>query len=164
MGGETILSTEGTTQGDPLSTVIYAVATLPLIRSVEKDGLSQTWFADDAGAGSKLLTLHGWWRDLLTEGPKYGYHVNPSKTWLVTKEPHLDAAQWLFGASAVRITTEGGLFSVHQLVLISLRVISLTARCLSGRTRFAHSQSWQPLSHTIPSPRSPTASPASGRT
>ena len=44
---------------------------------------------------------------MLTEGPKYGYYVNPPKTWLVTKERHLDAAQRLFGASVVWITTEG---------------------------------------------------------
>ena len=44
---------------------------------------------------------------MLTEGPKYGYYVNPPKTWLVTKERHLDAAQRRFGVSGVRITTEG---------------------------------------------------------
>ena len=107
VGGETIMSTEGTTQGDPLSTVIYALATLPLIKSVQKDGLSQIWFADDAGAGSKLTTLHCWWSALQEWGPKYGYHVNPPKTWLVTKDHHLEAAQKLFGPSGVKITTDG---------------------------------------------------------
>ena len=107
VGGETILSKEGTTQGDPLSTIIYALATIPLIRSLQKDQLSQTWFADDAGAGSDLRTLHSWWSDLQEHGPKYGYLVNPPKSWLVTKEPHVDKAWNLFGASGVQITTDG---------------------------------------------------------
>ena len=105
MGRETLLSADSTIQGDPLSTVIFA--TKPLISSVKRDSIPQTWFANDAGAGSKLRTLHNWWQDLLTEGLECGYYVNPPKTWLVMNERHLDAAQHLFRASGVQITTEG---------------------------------------------------------
>ena len=56
-GGETILSREGTTQGDPLSMAVYALATLPLIRRAQSGDLVQSWFADDAGAGASLFAL-----------------------------------------------------------------------------------------------------------
>ena len=55
----------------------YALSTLPLIARVSQPNLTQTWFADDAGAGASLQSLHRWWTALSEVGPKYGYHVNP---------------------------------------------------------------------------------------
>ena len=84
INGEAITSSEGTTQGDPLAMSIYAIATLPLI--MELDNLSkQLWFADDAAAAGRLQAVKQWWDRLAERGPKYGYSVNPSKTWLVVK-------------------------------------------------------------------------------
>ena len=60
-GGETILSTEGTTQGDPLSMSIYALGTLPLIDCVKQANLLQVRFADDACAGANLSKISKWW-------------------------------------------------------------------------------------------------------
>ena len=37
----------------------------------------------------------------------FGYHANPTKTWLVTKEGHLDKATNFFAGSGVNITTSG---------------------------------------------------------
>ena len=54
--GEVILSSEGTTQGDPLAMAIYAIGILPLIH--------QLWYADDATVGGSLSALHEWWDDL----------------------------------------------------------------------------------------------------
>ena len=88
VGGETLLSKEGTTQGDSLAMAINALSTLPLIDSVKQRGLTQTWFADDACGGSRLETIHSWWLQLVSEGPKYGYFVNSPKTWLLVKDQH----------------------------------------------------------------------------
>ena len=107
VGNDTILSQEGMTQGDPLSMVVYALSTLPLIARVSQPNLTQTWFADDAGAGASLQSLHRWWTALPEVGPKYGYHVNPPKTWLLVKDQHKEAARMLFTNSGIKITTEG---------------------------------------------------------
>lgn len=107
VGGETLESAEGTTQGDPLSMVIYALATLPLIDRAAMPGLVQSWFADDSCAGDKLTTLFSWLSVLLKEGPKYGYFINLPKTWVLVKEAHFDRAQQLFQDLNVRVTMQG---------------------------------------------------------
>ena len=61
---ETLLSQEGTTQGDPLAMAMYAIGILPLMDHVQNDGLKQVWFADDAAAGGKLHGAHSWWTEL----------------------------------------------------------------------------------------------------
>ncbi|CAM1296179.1 Uncharacterised protein r2_g545 [Pycnogonum litorale] len=49
VGGEILKSSEGTTQGDPLSMPIYALATTPLIDRINWDNVvKQVWYADDS--------------------------------------------------------------------------------------------------------------------
>ena len=80
--GDTLLSQEGTTQGDPLAMAMYAIAITPLIRSLEDDEIKQVWFADDAGGG--LAGLRRCRISLLrVDQPIYGYYPNPAKTCLL---------------------------------------------------------------------------------
>ena len=65
----------------------------------------QVWYADDA-TGS-METLRTWWDDLVSYGPQYGYHVNASKTWLITNGEHHAEAAALFQDTSVNITTDG---------------------------------------------------------
>ena len=52
-------SREGVTQGDPLSIFMYAIRTLPLIRSLTNPAqCTQLRYADDASAGGSLPDLH----------------------------------------------------------------------------------------------------------
>ena len=102
-----MLSTEGTTQGDPLAMAIDAVAITPLIRELSSSQLSQIWFADDAAGGAKLTVLRDWWDKLADRGPAYGYDVNATKTWLIVKEEHSNKAKRLFGNTGVNITLDG---------------------------------------------------------
>lgn len=55
--GETLVSQEGTTQGDPLAMVMYGIAVIPLIRRVANEQVQQVWFADDAAAEAQLTPL-----------------------------------------------------------------------------------------------------------
>ena len=48
IGYETLLSEEGTTQGDSLAMPMYALGTVPLINVLSDDHIKQVWCADDA--------------------------------------------------------------------------------------------------------------------
>ena len=63
--GSTILSQEGTTQGDPLAMPMYALGILPLIQRSSVD-VNQVWYVDDAAATGTVLNLKecSWWSDL----------------------------------------------------------------------------------------------------
>ena len=99
---QSVHSREGTTQGDPLAMSIYGIAILPLIQKLQ--GLyRQLWFADDASAGGKITQLKDWWTRMQGLGPLFGYHPNPSKTWLLTKDHHLETAK------------EGGLWGLQHM-------------------------------------------------
>ena len=107
VGGETIHSTEGTTQGDLLAVVIYAVAVTSLLCCVQEDNMKQIWFADDASGGGKLPKLKVWLDNLSKYGRMYGCFVNLPKTWLVVKEDHFTEAEDIFRDKGVNITKEG---------------------------------------------------------
>ena len=105
--GDTLLSQEGTTQGDPLAMAMYAIAITPLIRSLEDEETKQVWFADNATAGGSLLGLRRWWDCLVESGPAYGYHPNPAKTCLVVKEEKMEMAKEVFQGTGISVTEEG---------------------------------------------------------
>ena len=107
VAGESILSQEGTTQGDPLAMAMYALAVTPLIRAVSTPGAEQVWFADDATAGGHLDKLRTWWDHVADKGPAFGYHANSSKSWLVVKEEHLPKAESIFAETGIHITCTG---------------------------------------------------------
>ena len=104
--GDTILSQEGTTQGDPLAMPMYALATIPLIKKLAGNH-RQIWYADDAAAVGKIVDLREWWGRLSTLGPSFGYFPNASKTWLVTKEGLQDTADSIFSNTGVNVTVNG---------------------------------------------------------
>ena len=70
--GETILASEGVTQGDHLSMPFYVVSTLSLIDRLPSD-VTQVWYADDAAAVGRLDLLRRWWDSLASLGPDFGY-------------------------------------------------------------------------------------------
>ena len=101
-----MLSREGTTQGDPLAMAMYAIGTKPLIHRL--NGIArQVWYADDSAAGSSLERLREWW-DLLKEiGPQYGYFPNGSKSHVLAKPQHIEAARETFKGTGIVVSSEG---------------------------------------------------------
>ena len=104
VGGETIKSLEGTTQGDPLAMAMYAVATMPLLRKAQTPSAKQVWFADNASSGGKLTGLKSWWDSLSSCEPDFRYDINATKSWLIVKADHHDQAKEVFANTGV----EGG--------------------------------------------------------
>lgn len=106
--GSTLISEEGTTQGDPLAMPMYALALLPLTQRVNQV-VRQTWYADDATATGRALDLRDWWDSLVAHGPALGYNVNPAKTCLITKQCHHSAVLAAFSGTGVQISPVGKL-------------------------------------------------------
>jgi len=97
---------EGVTQGDPLSMFMYAVGTLPLIRSLHNLGhWTQLWYADDASAGGTLLELRDWFNLLRLCGPAFGYYPEPTKSFIVVNECWRNDTDALFGDLGVQVVT-----------------------------------------------------------
>ena len=91
---------------DPLAMAMYAVGTQPLIHRL--DGIAkQVWYADDSAAGSRLERLRRWWDLLVEVSPLYGYFPNGSKTHVLAKSNHVEAAKEIFKGTGVVISTEG---------------------------------------------------------
>ena len=92
-----LFSKEGVTQGDPLSMLIYAIGTIPLISTLDhpRQG-SHIWYADDTLACSDLPALKEWFQKLMKVGPSYGYYPEPSKCFIVVNANFLDEAHSLF--------------------------------------------------------------------
>ena len=91
---ECIYSKEGVTQGDPLSMFFYAVAVLPLIRSLASNSnFVQCWYADDSACAGMLSQIRLWLEKLIQLGPAYGYFAEPTKSVLVVAPQFEDVAK-----------------------------------------------------------------------
>jgi len=109
-GGGEIASSEGTTQGDTLAMQFYGISTTPIIHILDQKitKVDQVWLADDSTGAGKLAKLKYWWDLINFEGPKYGYHVKPAKSWLILKDDNkLEEAENMFRNSPIMITTTG---------------------------------------------------------
>jgi len=60
IGGRTLLSEEGTTQGDLLAMPMYASGIVSLINALSDDYVKQVWYADDATACGRLMDVCHW--------------------------------------------------------------------------------------------------------
>ena len=108
IGGKELLSSEGTTQGDPLAMSLYAISLQPLITLLGiRSSAKQCWYADDATGAGALTDIRKWWDELLAAGPALGYYPNAKKCWLVVKPEKLKEANDVFAGTGINITTEG---------------------------------------------------------
>ena len=88
----------------------YALGTKPLQDILKEISpvIKQVWLADDTTGAASLTNLKMWWDTIILEGPKFGYNVNESKSWLIIKDNNkLDYAKEMFYDTSIRYATEG---------------------------------------------------------
>ena len=108
IGNDTLLSKEGTTQGDPLAMIMYAVASVPLINELSPiSEVKQLWYADDATGMGSLNGLKNWWDRINLLGGSYGYYPNAAKSTLLVKPECYEEACKVFSDTEVTVTSEG---------------------------------------------------------
>ena len=113
LGGIELKSVEGTTQGDPIAMFVYAIATIPMILKAvwhmkeSNENAKTAAYADDVFGAGSIRGLRKMWDYIKSEGPKYGYFQQESKTWLIVKPNLLPEAKQIFGDTEVKITTDG---------------------------------------------------------
>ena len=88
---------------------LYGLANTPLLEFLRKvEDVLQVWLADDATAAGKIVPLKNLWDKITSEGQKYGYHVNESKSWIIIKNgAKLDEAKQVFAGTSIQFTTAG---------------------------------------------------------
>ena len=67
----------------------------------------QNWYADDSSCLGRLLRIKEWFLSLLEQGPAFGYFAEPSKSIVIVKPHHGEAAKTIFGNLNVQVTTSG---------------------------------------------------------
>ena len=93
-------------QGNPLSMFMYAIGTLPLIHSLRDPGRwTQLWYANDASAGGTLPELREWFNLLCSHGPAFGYHLEPTKSFVVVTDRWKNDAAAIFGDLGIQVVT-----------------------------------------------------------
>ena len=107
IGGREIKSKEGTTQGDPLGMAIYAIGLTPMLEELKNFNIIMVAFADDLTAVGTFDSLRSWWDNLMKTGPIFGYHPQPTKSWLIVKDARIGDAKRSFNGSNVQLTSAG---------------------------------------------------------
>ena len=108
IGGQEILSAEGTTQGDPLAMGLYALSIQPLITSLQGAcKIKQCWFADDASGADPVAEVKRWWDTLSAIGPDFSYYPNGKKCWIITKPDGEIIVKEAFKGTAINVTVQG---------------------------------------------------------
>ena len=64
---------------------MYGLATVPLIKLVNDNSVTQKWYADDGNAVGNLKSLRRVLDNIIRHGKYFGYHVNASKCQLIVK-------------------------------------------------------------------------------
>ena len=101
---EVICSREGTTQRDPLAMFFYGVPLLPLIQKLkDPKKVLQSWYVDDSAAIAKLKKLEICLKNLIGEGPAFGYFPEPSKSFLVVDKHYVEEAHHKFDKYSITI-------------------------------------------------------------
>ena len=86
-----ILSSEGTTQGNPTAMGADPLGILPLIKfqlqfiNLNDMNAKEVVFSGNFSVAGSLNSIKDYWDKLTAIGPKYGYFPKPTKSYLIVK-------------------------------------------------------------------------------
>jgi hypothetical protein len=80
--GYTLLSSEGVTQGNPLSMILYGLTLVPLAKTLQRahPEVVQAWYANDRLLKGRTLQVAAAMTLLQCLGPERGYFPEPAKS------------------------------------------------------------------------------------
>ena len=107
LGGKEIKSSEGTTQGDPISMAVHALGMLPMLSVITTLDTRHVAFADDLTGAGTIDSLYSWWKKICEHGPSISYNPKAEKSWLIVKPEKLKLAENIFADTNINITVEG---------------------------------------------------------
>ena len=110
VGGIELTSREGTTQGDPPAMTFYGLGILPFLRKLQnltRKETKQAGFADDLQTGGKVANAKIWLDTTNSEGPKYGWNGEHTKSHLVVKPGFMEEALNTFEGTGVNVNGKG---------------------------------------------------------
>ena len=90
-----MLSSEGVTQGDPLSMVLYGLALVPLAKHLRSEvpEITSPFYADDSAFSGPVSKIYKAMKVLEKHGPSRGYYPEPNKSILICPATHRQRAQ-----------------------------------------------------------------------
>ena len=105
---------EGTIQGDPVAMAVCAIAVIPLILMIleitdsrSKGTSKAAAYTDDLTAADCIPGLKYCLDQLCELGPKFGYFLQASRSWLIIKLEVEGKAKTIFQGSDIQITDDG---------------------------------------------------------
>ena len=87
--------------------IAYGIGVLPLIKELwnAHPRVTQTWYANDAGAGGTFQQIQEHVRDLQVRGTARGYYPEPTKSILVVATGNIAWAEEHFRGLGIRVVT-----------------------------------------------------------
>ena len=87
--------------------IAYGIGILPFIENLKRaiPDVTRPWYADDAGALRTFARLETYFDLLTRQGPRRGYHPDPSKSVLTVRPENLKAGKFLGARHGFRVCT-----------------------------------------------------------
>ena len=60
------------------------------ISNIPNNKTKSVAYTDDLSSVGSISVLNVWWDNLMKLGPRFGYYIHLSKSWLIIKEKHLE--------------------------------------------------------------------------
>jgi hypothetical protein len=104
--GYTLLSSEGVTQGGPLSMVLYGLALVPLAKTLRQEHpeVVQAWYADDRLLKGRTSQVAATMTLLQRLGPERGYFPEPANSIVICSPEDRPRAEELLEAFSFKFT------------------------------------------------------------